>query len=118
MMLITQQPGFDGLTRLARDGNLWVKLSAPYRNSEDKPGYYDAKSLVRAFMDANKHQVIWDSDWPHISRMKMRFQEEAMKEPSYLEVDDAAWLKSLKSWLSAEEWGLMMIRNSTRLFRR
>ncbi|GKT64962.1 hypothetical protein ColTof4_07356 [Colletotrichum tofieldiae] len=112
----TKQPGFDAIMRLVRDGHLWVKLSAPYRISEKKPAYSDAKYLVRAFFDANKYQILWGSDWPHTPRMKVRTHEAAMKETPYLEVDDAAWLKSLKSWLSDEEWDLMMIQNPSRLF--
>ncbi|KAJ3959507.1 hypothetical protein N0V92_003893 [Colletotrichum tropicale] len=94
--------------RLVREGHLWVKLSAPYRISEGKPDYCDVKFLVRAFVDANKHRVLWGSDWPHTPRMKVRTHEAAMKETPYLEVDDAAWLRSLKSWLSDEEWDLLM----------
>ncbi|KAJ0291479.1 hypothetical protein CBS470a_003476 [Colletotrichum nupharicola] len=112
----TTQPGFDAIMRLVRDGHLMVKLSAPYRISEEKPDYCDVKFLVRAFVDANKHRVLWGSDWPHTPRMKVRTHEAAMKETPYLEVDDAAWLRSLKSWLSDEEWDLLMIRNPSDLF--
>lgn len=111
-----KQPGFEAIMRLVRDGHLWVKLSAPYRISDEKPDYSDVKFLVRAFMDANKHQVLWGSDWPHTPRMKVRTHEAAMKETPYLEVDDAAWLRSLKSWLSDEEWDLLMMQNPSRLF--
>ncbi|KAF4784024.1 hypothetical protein HER10_EVM0003137 [Colletotrichum scovillei] len=103
----TTQPGYDAVMRLVRDGHLWVKLSAPYRISDEDPGYSDVKFLVRAFVDANK-RVLWGSDWPHTPRMKT----------PYLEVDDAAWLKSLRSWLSDEEWDLLMVQNPSHIFGR
>jgi predicted TIM-barrel fold metal-dependent hydrolase len=112
----TKQPGFAPIIRLVEDGHLYVKLSAPYRVSEQNPRYDDVKFLVRAFVDANPHQVIWGSDWPHTPRMKVRSHEEAMKETPFLEVDDEAWLWSLREWLSVEEWDMVMVHNPKRLF--
>lgn len=48
--------------------------------------------------------------------MKVRTREEAMQEAQYLVVDDLAWLKSLRSWMSAEEWDLMMVSNPKALY--
>jgi predicted TIM-barrel fold metal-dependent hydrolase len=112
----TKQPGFEPIMGLVRSGRLVVKLSAPYHVSEMKPAYADLKFLVRAFVDANKHGVVWGSDWPHTPRMKVRTHEEAMTETPYLEVDDGAWLRSLRSWLSDEEWDLLMVQNPKRVF--
>lgn len=112
----TKQPGFAAIMRLVRDGLLFVKLSAPYRVSELSPRYDDLKFLVRAFVDANKHQVLWGSDWPHTPRMRVRSHEEAMKETPFLEVDDEAWLRSLRGWLSDEEWDLLMVQNPQKIF--
>ncbi|RFU28110.1 hypothetical protein B7463_g8222, partial [Scytalidium lignicola] len=113
---VEQQPGFKEIIELVRNGNLWVKLSAPYRVSEMAPGYEDVRVLVRALVDANPRRVLWGSDWPHTPRMKVRTYEEAMKETPYLEVDDEAWLRSLKSWFSNEEWELLMNQNPQELY--
>lgn len=110
------QPGFKAIMDLVRSGDLWVKLSAPYRVSELKPEYPDVQYLVRAFVDANPRRVLWGSDWPHTPRMKVRTYEEAMNETPYLEVDDEAWLRSLRKWLSDEEWDLLMVQNPKTLF--
>uniref|UniRef100_A0A8H7KCT2 Amidohydrolase-related domain-containing protein n=1 Tax=Bionectria ochroleuca TaxID=29856 RepID=A0A8H7KCT2_BIOOC len=112
----TKQPGFAAIMGLVKDGHLFVKLSAPYRVSEQGPGYDDLEFLVRAFVATNKHQILWGSDWPHTPRMKVRSHEEAMKETPFLEVDDEKWLQTLKSWLSDEEWDLIMVQNPRRLF--
>ena len=53
---------------------------------------------------------------PHTPRMKVREKEEALKETPFLEIDDLLWLKSLRSWLSGEEWDLIMIRNPRELY--
>ncbi|KAK1450638.1 hypothetical protein CCUS01_02094 [Colletotrichum cuscutae] len=62
---------------------------APYRISDDSPGYSDVEFL---------HRVLWGSDWPHTPRMK----------------GDA----SLRSWLSDEEWDLLMVQNPSHIFGR
>lgn len=112
----TLQPGFQSIMRLIRNGYLYIKLSAPYRVSEQSPHYEDLQLLVRACVDANKHQVIWGSDWPHTPRMKVRTHEDAMTEAPFLEVDDEAWLRTLRKWLSDEEWDLIFVHNPARLF--
>lgn len=112
----TTQPGFQAIMAAVRSGILWVKLSAPYRVSEMRPSYSDLYFLVRAFVDANKHRVLWGSDWPHTPRMKVRTREDALKETPYLEIDDKQWLLTLRSWLSDEEWDFIMVKNPQGLF--
>jgi hypothetical protein len=53
---------------------------------------------------------------PHTPLMKVRTREEALQETPYLEVDDLAWLKSLRSWLSDHEWHTLMVSNPQRLY--
>lgn len=113
---IEQQSGFAAIVSLMRDGLLWVKLSAPYRVSDMSPGYEDLEPLVRALVNANPRRILWGSDWPHTPQMKVRVQEEAMVEVPNLEIDDVAWLKSLKHWLSDENWDLMMRVNPNELY--
>lgn len=113
---IAKQEGFNEIISLVRDGLLWVKLSAPYRVSEHGPAYTDLKPLVRALVEANPRRVLYGSDWPHTPRMRVRSHEEAMKETPYLEIDDLAWLRSLRSWLSEEEWELIVLQNPKELY--
>jgi hypothetical protein len=131
----TKQPGFEDIIELVRSGSLWVKISAPYRVSEVEPTYDDLKPLVRALVNANPERIIWGSDWlvspyifqapyadtsprPHTPRMKVRTKEEALMETPFLRVDDFAWLRNLKSWLSDEEWDLIMVKNPSLLYAR
>lgn len=115
---VTAQPGFNDVISLIRSGILYVKISAPYRISEMAPTYDDLRPIVLAFMRANPKRVLWGSDWPHTPRMKIRSQEEALREVPFLEVDDEAWLRSLKSWLTTEEWDLIMVKNPNELYGR
>ncbi|KAJ6028865.1 hypothetical protein N7540_004441 [Penicillium herquei] len=113
---LTRQQGFKDILDLVRSGHLFVKISAPYRVSTQAPYFEDLKPLVRALFDANPLQLLWGSDWPHTPLMKVRTREEALTETPYLKVDDLAWLNSLRSWLSDEEWKLLMVQNPQRLY--
>jgi predicted TIM-barrel fold metal-dependent hydrolase len=59
------QPGFAALLALVRSGKVYVKLSAPYRSSSDRPDYADVAALARPLIAANADRVLWGSDWPH-----------------------------------------------------
>ncbi|KAL3434576.1 hypothetical protein BDV09DRAFT_185805 [Aspergillus tetrazonus] len=113
---VSLQPGFQEIIELMRAGHLYVKISAPYRVSTQAPRYEDLRPLVRAFFDANPRQVVWGSDWPHTPQMKVRTPEEALTETPYLIVDDLAWLRSLRSWLSDEEWHALMVANPSTMY--
>ncbi|KAL4951877.1 hypothetical protein BDW69DRAFT_201161 [Aspergillus filifer] len=113
---VLEQPGLREITDLMRAGHLVVKISAPYRVSTQSPGYEDLKPIVKALFGANPRQVVWGSDWPHTPLMKVRTPEEALKETPYLNIDHLAWLRSLRSWLSDEEWDALMISNPAELY--
>lgn len=52
------------VARLAAGGQVWVKLSAPYRNWADPAG--PARDATRILMDAyGPARLMWGSDWPH-----------------------------------------------------
>jgi predicted TIM-barrel fold metal-dependent hydrolase len=60
----TGQPHFDVLLDLVREGQVWVKLSAPQRISS-APDCEDAGAIARALIAANPERMLWGSDWPH-----------------------------------------------------
>lgn len=59
-------PGFGFLLRQADSGQVWVKLSAPYRNGPAAScvaaGRRAAAQLLNAF---TARRLLWGSDWPH-----------------------------------------------------
>ncbi|MDA0270290.1 MAG: amidohydrolase family protein [Chloroflexi bacterium] len=63
-----QQPGFQALLDHVRqaEGRCWVKLTGVYRVSQ-VPGFVDAAPLARALVEAAPDQLIWGSDYPHLS---------------------------------------------------
>jgi len=62
------QQGFDDLLNLLRSGRIYVKISAPYRTSDQTPDFADVASLARAIVAANPDRVLWGSNWPHPGR--------------------------------------------------
>nr|WKF55798.1 4-sulfomuconolactone hydrolase [Paraburkholderia busanensis] len=56
---------FERLLSLMKDGQCWLKLSAPYRIAKQR-GYEAVAPMARAIVEAAPHKVIWGSDWPHI----------------------------------------------------
>ncbi|KAH7047581.1 hypothetical protein B0J12DRAFT_667508 [Macrophomina phaseolina] len=113
---VLSQPGIEPILELLKTGNFWIKLSAPYRSSDQAPRYEDMKELVQALVRANPKRVLFGSDWPHTPRMKLRTKEEALRETPFLEVDDRQWLLSLRTWLTDEEWRLLTAENAEKLF--
>jgi predicted TIM-barrel fold metal-dependent hydrolase len=61
------QPGVDAILSLVRSGLAYVKLSEPYRLSNDAPGYPELKPVVDALIAANPDRILWGSGWPHLS---------------------------------------------------
>jgi len=60
---VAKQPGMEAILELMACGNFWIKISAPYRNSESDPHYDDLREVVRLLVDANPHRVVYGSDW-------------------------------------------------------
>lgn len=58
-------PGFQTLLRLLREGCCWAKLSGAYRISQQAAPYADVKPFARALIDAAPGRLVWASDWPH-----------------------------------------------------
>jgi predicted TIM-barrel fold metal-dependent hydrolase len=109
---VLQQPGLDAITTLLRSGKLWIKLSAPYRCSEAGPEYLDMEPLVKALVQAHPDRVLYGSDWPHTQPFHRRPKnlEPTDIEP-FVDFDDYTWVKTLKTWLSEEEWQKLMVKN-------
>lgn len=58
-------PGFQAMLALMKEGRFWAKLSAPYRLSELPYPYDDVTPFARALIAAAPDRVVWGSDWPH-----------------------------------------------------
>jgi len=60
-----QDPLFQLLCRLLREGRLWIKLSV-CRVSTQAPDYVDVRPFHDALLAANVERVLWGSDWPYV----------------------------------------------------
>jgi 2-pyrone-4,6-dicarboxylate lactonase len=62
------QQGFRDFLALVGDGSArcWVKLTGVYRFSQ-APGYADVKPFAQALIATAPQQMIWGSDFPHLS---------------------------------------------------
>jgi predicted TIM-barrel fold metal-dependent hydrolase len=60
-------PNFQALLKLVGDGDVHVKVSAPYRLSAQFPDYKDARAFHGALVAANPERLMWGTDWPHPS---------------------------------------------------
>ncbi|KIC46166.1 amidohydrolase family protein, partial [Tateyamaria sp. ANG-S1] len=53
----------DTLCALLAEGHAYIKLSAPYRLTDN---ITETHTLMRRLIDANPDACLWGSDWPHI----------------------------------------------------
>ena len=61
-----KDPGFQGLLDLMREQKAWVKMTGPYRICDGDLPYADMRPFNDAVIEANRAQLIWGSDWPHV----------------------------------------------------
>ena len=63
-----KQPGFQEFLALINDGSrrCWVKLTGIYRFSQS-PGFADVTPFAQALIATVPGQLIWGSDYPHLS---------------------------------------------------
>lgn len=61
------QPGFQALLALGREGRAYIKLSALFRLSSGGPPYTDCDPYLEALVDAfTIERCLWGSDWPFL----------------------------------------------------
>jgi predicted TIM-barrel fold metal-dependent hydrolase len=108
----TAQPGFAELLALLRSGKVYVKISAPYRISQ-QPHYPDAAPIALAMIDANPDRVVWGTDWPHPGAAK---RDPAVIEPFRPE-DNGEALNRLAGWTkNRAELQKILVDNPARLY--
>lgn len=110
-----QSPGVDTLLRLLATGRIWVKLSAPYRITDDvRSG--DVTSLARRLTEANPERTVWGSDWPHTPVHKGAPTSEDREMP-YRDIDSAELLALVPAWFAdARTLHAVMVSNPARLY--
>ena len=92
-------PTLDALRTLARDRQVWVKLSGPYRTV-----HADSGGLARRLIDAlGPDRVVWGSDWPWTRHEAAR--------------DYAALRDAIVNWVGSDRVDAVLWDNAARLYR-
>ncbi|KAH7127376.1 hypothetical protein EDB81DRAFT_729410 [Dactylonectria macrodidyma] len=112
----TKTEGWQDLLGSLRDGNLWIKISAPYRCSRGDPEFDDLEDIVKQLVAANPKRMVWGSDWPHTQRHEDRHKRSKDSEEPFLKIDNPRWIESLSTWLSDEEWQDLWVNNPCKLY--
>jgi predicted TIM-barrel fold metal-dependent hydrolase len=108
----TTQPGFAEFLALLRSGKVYVKISAPYRISQ-QPHYTDAAPIARAMIAANPDRIVWGTDWPHPGAAK---RDPAVIE-SFRPEDNGQALNRLAEWTTGPtELQKILVDNPARLY--
>ncbi|KAF9876789.1 tim barrel metal-dependent [Colletotrichum karsti] len=113
---VTQLSGWNDLLDTLRSGNLWIKISAPYRCSRADPDFDDLKDIVQQLVQTNSKRLVWGSDWPHTQRHEDRHLRSKDEQEPFLKIDDRAWIRSLSTWFSGEEWQDLWVNNPSTLY--
>jgi predicted TIM-barrel fold metal-dependent hydrolase len=110
-----RQTGFPALLEMMKSGKAYVKLSAPYHNSE-LDGCDDVKPYVDAMISANPERVVWGSDWPHTFLTPGRKRTREGIEPLRQE-DDGVALNRMARWLpEPEQLRKLLVDNPGKLY--
>lgn len=100
-----RDPGFQRFLDVVKEGQTWVKLTGPYRiSNEDGPPYSDIADMAHALIEANPARLIWGSDWPHV------------RQPGFMP-NDGSLLDLLGHWgCDAELRKQILVDNPARLY--
>lgn len=102
------------LLALLRSGQVYVKLSAFYRASEQVPRHADLEPLARRLIEARPDRLVWGSDWPHTGGGRNR---DPLRIEPFRAVDLDAHLESLKTWCQdAAALRRLLVDNAAELY--
>jgi predicted TIM-barrel fold metal-dependent hydrolase len=111
------QPGLSTLVDLMQTGRVWVKLSGPYRVSDDVYGNAQVTELARALIAANRDRVVWGSDWPHIGSHPHHVDDNSEPPHSdYRQIDYGRLLSALADWADGDDIARILARNPAKLY--
>ena len=87
------------------EGRAWVKLSAPYLDSQvgEQHAFSDVDQVARHWVRVAPGQLVWGSDWPHTSLSTG--------------IDSTRLLAKLKEWTGSEAaFEQILVHNPARLY--
>lgn len=63
-VLPTDHPAVQAALHLLREGNTWIKLTAPYAGHHRPAPWPELIPLARTFIDTAPNRLVWGSEWP------------------------------------------------------
>src|SRR5688572_13971078 len=111
-----EQPHFDVLLDLVKNGHAYVKISGAYRVSTKGPDFPDVTPLAEALVKANPDRLVWGSDWPHPNSEAGRHKPlTEISEP--FPIDDGLVLNQVARWVpDAATRKKILVDNAARLY--
>jgi predicted TIM-barrel fold metal-dependent hydrolase len=111
-----QKEAFDTVLALVKGGNVYVKLSAPYRASRQAPDYADIAPFAQALIQARPDRMLWASDWPHTGSASHRDGDLSRVEP-FRNEDAGRALNHVLAWAdTAAVRQQILVENPARLY--
>jgi len=112
----TAEPGFAALLSLLRRGEIYLKLSAPYRISE-RADYADVAAIARALIEANPDRVVWGTDWPHPGGGRPGVRSDPGHIEPFRPEDNGRALNRLRTWAAdAKQVRKILVDTPERLY--
>jgi predicted TIM-barrel fold metal-dependent hydrolase len=108
--------GYACVSELLASGNVWLKVSAPYRLPP--AGFANGPTvalLAQRLIAANIERIVWGSDWPHTQREKGKLPTE---ESAYRVIASASLVNQLHDWLPTSALRqTVLVDNPAKLYR-
>jgi predicted TIM-barrel fold metal-dependent hydrolase len=97
---------------------LFVKLSAPYRNSKLEPLYEDMRVVAETIMINGPEMVVYGSDWPHTASREGNTAAGGTLSPQeFRKIDDDGLISQMIQWAGSEQQGQrLFVDNPKRLW--
>ncbi|WP_321937490.1 amidohydrolase family protein [Paraburkholderia sp. J8-2] len=92
-----QQDAFETVLQLVKEGNVYVKLSAPYRASRQTPDFADIGPFAQQLIRTRPDRMLWASDWPHTGSASHRDGDLSRVEP-FRKEDAGRALNNVLAW--------------------
>lgn len=107
-----EQPGFQALLKLLKNGKTYVKLCGAYRLDFGPAPWPKADPFARALIEAAPDHCVWGSDWPH------PFLIETDKKSFSPMPNDGDLFDRLLDWTDNDEglWKKILVDNPAKLY--
>lgn len=95
--------GFPQLIDLVQKKVAFVKISGPYRDSNQAPFYEDMRVVAETIINAGPDMVVYGSDWPHTKSKEGNDEVGGrLQVQDFQDINDAALVEVTKDWAGSD----------------